>query len=468
MSEQARKQLLEHIESLIEDQDSAALRELLSDSRSADVAEVVEVLDEVARQILFDLLDPKEAGEVLEKIDDATRSEMVDELTSDELTDIVATLPPDEAADVVAYLSEEKSEQVLDHIDKADSVQIEKLLSYDEDTAGGIMTPVMVKVQLTDTIDQAIGGIRAADPEDEYFYVFVVDDQGVFQGSVKLHTLLRCAADARIADVLDEKLPTVDVGADQEYIANTFRKNDLIVMPVVDEKGVLLGRITFDDVIDVMEEEAEEDALVMAGTRPAEMETHNAFKVATIRLPWLLVCMVGALLSAILFYPLFEALFKEQQGVNIWNYIVIFIPAIAAMGGNSGMQTSTVVVRGLATGDLAGLDISAIFARECRVALVIATTCAINAPKLSDKERKPLGHILLKGARRQGYDTGHSTSQVSGWHVVPSPWKSPPAALQSNAVSSLHTPPIQHAPVTGSSQGVGSQTSGSHAVSSPA
>jgi magnesium transporter len=379
MSELARKQLLEQIEKLIEAKDSIVLRELLSDSRSADVAEVVEVLDEAARQILFDLLEPKEAGEVLEKIDDATRSEMVDELTGDALRDIVATLPPDEAADVVADLSEEKSGQVLDQIEKADSDQISKLMRYDEDSAGGIMTPVMVKVQLTDTIDQAIGVIRRVDPEEEYFHVFVIDEKGVFQGSVNFHTLLRCAAETKIADVLDEKLPTVSVDADQEDIANTFRKNDLVVMPVVNERGVLLGRITFDDVIDVMEEEAEEDALVMAGTRPAEMETHNALKVAAIRLPWLLTCMIGALLSAILFYPLFEALFKERHGLNIWNYIVIFIPAIAAMGGNSGMQTSTVVVRGFATGDLAGLDIATIFARESRIALVVATTCAFIA-----------------------------------------------------------------------------------------
>lgn len=379
MSEKARKELLERIETLLEAEDSRALRELLADSRTSDVAEVVEVLDEVARQILFDLMDPKEAGEVLEKVDEATRSEVVEDMTTEELGDIVATLPPDEAADVVADLSEEQSEQVLDQIEKADSDQIEKLLEYEEDTAGGIMTPVLVKVTLSDTIATALERIRQADPEDEYFHVFAVDDRDVFQGTVKMHTLLRSDPNLRIAAALDETLPTVEVGADQEHIANIFRKNDLIVMPVVDESGVLLGRITVDDVVDVMEEEAEEDALVMAGTRPAEMDTHNAFKVATIRLPWLLTCMLGALLSAILFYPPFERLFADRYDLDIWHYIVIFIPAIAAMGGNSGMQTSTVVVRGLATGDLAGLDIMSVFVRECRVALVVAATCAIIA-----------------------------------------------------------------------------------------
>ncbi len=379
MSEKERKQLLEQIEGLIESQDSETLKELLSESRSSDVAEVVEVLDEVARQILFDVLDPKEAGEVLEKIDEATRSEVVDDMTSDELIEIVETLPPDEAADVVGELDEQQAEEVLEQIDKEESDQIEKLMSYDEDTAGGIMTSVLVKVRLEDTISDALEQIRNADPDDEFFHVFVVGKNDILRGTVKVHTLLRRAPSTKIVDVLDEELPTVEVSADQEHIANTFRKNDLIVMPVVDSNGILLGRITVDDVVDVMEEEAEEDVLVMAGTRPEELDTHRALKAASIRLPWLLTCMLGALLSAIIFYPPFEKLFQDSFGVNVWHYIIYFIPAIAAMGGNSGMQTSTVVVRGLATGDLAALKLAQVFWREARVAFIVALACAIIA-----------------------------------------------------------------------------------------
>ena len=371
MSEAVRKQLLERIEHLLEAKEYEALREVLSASRSADVAEVVEVLDEIARQILFDLLDRKDAGKVLEKIDDATRLEVVVDLTSDELTDIVATLPPDEAADVVADLSEQQSEQVLDQIDKAESDQIEKLLTFEEDTAGGIMTSELVKVGHRKTIREAIEQYRQADREEEFYFVFVVDETGVLKGMVGLPMLLRYPRTTPIVEVMDDEIPRVNVRADQEEVANTFRKNDLIAMPVVDDGGVLVGRITVDDVVDVMDEEAEEDVLVMAGTRPAELDTHRPVKAAMVRLPWLLTCMAAAMFSAMVLFTFFQDYFDS----SVWACIVIFVPAIAAMGGNSGLQTSTIVVRGLATDDLAALDIAQVYLRESRVALIVAVTC---------------------------------------------------------------------------------------------
>jgi len=395
-SELARKQLLDRIEHLMEAKDFEALRQLLSESRSSDVAEVIEVVDEIARQILFDLLDPRDAGEVLEKIDEATRSEVVEDLTSDELTDIVATMPPDEAADVVAELSEKQSEEVLDQIPKSESDQIEKLLKYEEDTAGGIMNPELVTVGINGTVADAIHSFCKSDPEEDFYYVFVVDDQNRLKGSIALDSLLRHPRETLIAEILDEELPSVYVNADQEEIANTFRKNDLIAMPVVGKNGVLLGRITVDDVVDVMEEEAEEDALVMAGTHPAELDTPKIFKAATVRLTWLLTCMAGAMFAALTFYAVFQDRFNQSD----WFCIVLFIPAIMAMGGNSGMQTSTIVVRGLATGDLAALDFSQVFLREFRVALIVATICGLIAGGVAG--------VWLGLFQTQGFNTAHA------------------------------------------------------------
>ncbi len=381
-SQKARKQLLDSIEQLIEAQDFEQLRELLADSRTSDVAEVVEVLDEIARQVLFDLLDAREAGEVLEKIDEATRHEVVEELSSDELGDMVATLPPDEAADVMADMSKKRTEEVLDQIPDEESVQIEKLLGYEEDTAGGIMNPEFVRIRVDQTIRDAIDALRRADPDDEFYHVFVVDHKGCFRGIVSAQTLLRYPRSTIISEVFDDDIPVVHIDDDQESVANTFRKNDLFVIPVVDKANRLLGRITVDDVVDVMDEEAEEDVMVMAGTHPDELDTHQPMKAAFVRLPWLLVCMTGALLSAIIFYPPFESLFEDFPNIEsgrLWTLIIMFIPAIAAMGGNSGMQTSTVVVRGLATGDLVALKMSQVFARESRVAVIVAGACAIIA-----------------------------------------------------------------------------------------
>lgn len=375
MSEEARKQLLERIEQLIEKQHFEELRRLLSDSRSSDVAEVVEVVDEIARQILFDLLDPDDAGEVLEKIDDATRSEVVEDMSSDELTDIVATLPPDEAADVIADFSAEQTEEVLDQIPKADADQIEKLLTYDEESAGGIMNPELVRVGIEDTVRDAIHNYRQSDPEEEFYYVFVVDKNRVYRGVVGLPDLLRHPRRTCIAEILETDMPTVNVSADQEEIANIFRKNDLIIIPVVDEKGVLLGRITVDDIVDVMDEEAEEDVLLMAGTHPTELDTTNVFRAAWVRLPWLIACMCVAMAGGIFLVSLFQPRFDP----TLFACIIMFLPAMLAMGGNSGLQTSTIVVRGLATGDLAALDFLQVFLREVRVALVVASVCALIA-----------------------------------------------------------------------------------------
>ena len=371
MPEQSSKALLAQIEKLIAEQDFDTLREVLAHARTSDVAEVVEVVDNLSRVILFDLLDAKEAGEVLEKVDDATRSEVAEELPREDLSDMVATLPPDEAADVVADLTEEKGEQVLQDIGKAESDQIEKLLSYDEDTAGGIMNPDLVKVPMDATIGDALEQLRKADPDEEFFYVFVVDKNDKYMGMIGLRALLYSSPDTPVAQVLETDIPCVGVNADQEEIANTFRKNDLMVMPVVDENGVLVGRITSDDIIDVMDEEAEEDVLVMAGTHPDELDTHQIVRAAAIRLPWLLVCIGGEMLTALMLYPLYQ----DHFPVAVWMCMVTFVPAIAAAGGNSGLQTSTTVVRGLATGDLAALKIGQVFLRESRVAAVVAVCC---------------------------------------------------------------------------------------------
>lgn len=368
------KQLLEKIENLIEVEDFEQLKELLLSSRSSDVAEVVEVLDEIARQVLFDLLDPREAGEVLEKIDEATRSEVVEEMTNETLGNIVSSLPPDEAADVIADLSDVQTEQILYSISKKDSIQLEKLLSYEEDTAGGIMTPEVVKVRIDQTIRDAIRSYRKADHNEHFFYVYAVDHFGRYLGAVDIHTLLKYPRTTSISEIMDTEMPVIHHRDDQEVIANTFRKNDLVSAPVVDDNNILIGRITVDDIVDVMEEEAEEDVLRMAGTHPDELETRSTWRAALVRLPWLLICMTVGMTFSVVVYHFFQ---NEFNNPMLWGNLLVFVPAVAAIGGNSGMQTSTVVVRGLATGDLAALNIMQVYLRECKIAIIVAVCCSL-------------------------------------------------------------------------------------------
>jgi len=367
------KVLLERIEALLETASYGQLSLEIANARPADIAEVIEVVDEISRQLIFSSLDPKSAGEVLDKVDDATRGEVIDDLSSEKITDIVATMPPDEAADVVAELDDQQTEAVLEHIADPESDQIEALLKYDEHSAGGIMTSDLIQIKMSEKISGALSQIRNAEYDDVYFHVFVVDDNGKLKGTVGLFTLIRNDPDTLVSDVLDEEIPAVGVSADQEEIANTFRKYDLMVMPVVDSVGCLLGRITVDDVVDVMEEEAEEDVLLMAGTHPNELDSHKAFDVAKVRLPWLMTCLIGSMVSSLIL------LCFQDQFPNLTTFatVMVFIPAIAAMGGNSGLQTATIVVRGMATGDLAGMEIGQIYLRESRVALIVALICGL-------------------------------------------------------------------------------------------
>ena len=373
-----QEQLREQVDQLIELGQRDQLVELLASSRPTDIAEVIEVLDNAAGEAVFGMLEQAAAGEVLDKVDEATRIELVGQLDGDELGGIVATLPPDEAADVLADLSDEQTEEVFDSMEPAQSRQLEVLLHYAEDSAGGIMNPEMITVADGATIGQALEAVRKADPEEDFFYVFVVDEAGTYQGAVGMRTLLRCEPGKAVAEVLEEELPAVNVEADQEEVANEFRKHNLMVMPVVDADGVLVGRITFDDVAEVMDQEAEEDALVMAGTHPAELDRNQAFRAAGIRLPWLMTCLIGSMVSALVI-SFFGTRFSAEQWVSVF----MFVPAIAAMGGNSGLQTTTIVVRGLGGGHLAGFDLGQVFRREGRVAVIVAVVCGLLAGLLA-------------------------------------------------------------------------------------
>ena len=373
-----QEQLREQVGQLLEAGQLEQLRALLAGAPLTDIAEVIEVLDTVGGEAVFGMLEQAAAGEVLDKVDEATRIELMGQLAGDELGGIVATLPPDEAADVLADLSEDRTEEVFDHMGPVQSRQVEALLYYAEDSAGGIMNPVMITVGVDATIDQALEAVRKADPEEDFFYVFVVDSAGGYRGAVGMRTLLRCEPGKAVSEVLEEELPAVGVDADQEEVANEFRKYDLMVMPVVDAHGVLVGRITVDDVVEVMDQEAEEDVLVMAGTHPAELDRNRAFRAAGIRLPWLMTCLIGSMVSALVI-SFFGTRFSAEQWVSVF----MFVPAIAAMGGNSGLQTATIVVRGLGGGHLAGFDLGQVFRREGRVAVIVAVVCGLLAGMLA-------------------------------------------------------------------------------------
>lgn len=370
------KQLLKQTEQVLEGGDAFVLGRLLNEQRSSDVAEVVELLDNEERRIVFDVLEKALAAEVVEKVDEATRDELFDLLAEDELQAVFSELDLDDAADLLAELPEELREKVLRSISAADSSKIKKLMAYSEDSAGGIMDPILISVREDATVGEAVQKIRAAEIDEDFYSVYVVDKLGRFLGDVRLRLLLTKPERTKISELTEPDTIYVNAGADQEEVRNIFSKNDLIVAPVLDRNHKLIGRITADRIIEVAEEEAAEDIYTMAGTDADELESMSVLHAARVRMTWLLPCLFGTGITALVLIS-FNREFSFKELAYIYTAAVAFAPMIAAISGNAGLQTSAIVVSGLATGHLAALKVSQVFTREVRIAFVVAISCGV-------------------------------------------------------------------------------------------
>ena len=371
-----QKILLKQIEQFLTAKDAERLGKLLRQHRTSDIAEIVELFDpEECRQI-FDSLGKSEAAEVFEKVDEATRAELFDLFADDELVDLISELDPDDAADVLAELDQEESREVLEGLDSENAEQIKELMVYSEDSAGGIMDPTVLSVDENASANEVIKRIRDAEVDEDFYSIFVVDKNRRFLGDVRIRLLITCPADTLIRTLIDTDAVFVNVDDDQEEVRNLFKKNDLMVAPVLDDQKKLVGRITADRVIEVAEEEAAEDMLAMAGTDATELETFSVFNAARVRMTWLLPCLAGTAVTAILGF-LFKNWFTSDGQLHVFLVAVLFSPMIAAISGNAGLQTSAIVICGLATGDLAALKMSQVFMREARIALLVALCCGV-------------------------------------------------------------------------------------------
>lgn len=371
-----QKQLLRQIEHLLEAKDSQALGKLLNKQRTSTLAEVAELLDNEQRRVIFNVLDKSISAEVLEKVNEAVRAEIFDLLREYEIKDIVAELDLDDAADLLAELPEEISQKVIISIKPADAAKIRKLMSYSEDSAGGIMDPIVISVPEDATVAEAINKIRAAELDEDFYSVYIVDKTGRFLGDVRIRLLLTKPEDTKIRTLIDPDTIYVTADDDQEVVKNIFDKNDLIVAPVLDNNHKLIGRITADRIIEVAGEEAAEDLYTMAGTDPDELDKVSVFHAARVRMTWLLPALFGTAVTALVLM-FFRKKFDFENLAVIYTAAIAFVPMIAAISGNAGLQTSAIVVCGLAAGNLAARKLSQVFMREVRVALIVALSCGI-------------------------------------------------------------------------------------------
>jgi len=368
-----RQILLQQVEILLDDGNTAELKVLLADQWESDISEIVESVDNDKRRMIFDALDKATAAEVLEKVNEATRDEVFDLLEDSEIKGIFSELDHDDAADLLAELPQDEAQEVLSSLDTEDSEEIRELMQYSEDSAGGIMDPVVISVPMNATVAEAVGEIRAAEIDEDFYSVFVVEEDEIFVGDVRIRLLLTRPESSRIRDLVDQDTITVRTNTDQEEVRNIFSKNDLIVVPVLDEDNKLVGRITADRVIEVAEEEAAEDLYTMAGTDPDELESFSPLHAAKIRLTWIIPCLLGTAITALVM-----ELFKGKFDEGVYLIAVAFVPMVAAISGNTGLQTSAIVVSGLATGHLAALRFDQVFSREVRIALLVAICCGLS------------------------------------------------------------------------------------------
>ena len=385
-----RNNLHERLVAVLAGGEDEILAETLSQAHAADIAESFELLSDGDRSRILFALPPHTAAEVVVMLGEAVRGDVVDDLDTESLTEIVSELPPDDAADMLAELPPAEADEILEHMEDAQSDKIEELLEYGEETAGGIMTPDVVAVPASSTVAGAVEHVREATQEEELHEIYIVDADRKLIGTVPLRKLVTNPPSTKLADICDRDPVTVFAQDDQETVVQIIRKYDVISAAVVDEEDRLLGRVTHDDLLDVADEEAAEDLYRMAGTDPAEFETDSALAAAWVRLTWLLPCMVGMLLTATVML-----VSKGKFDAGLFAVLAAFCPMIGAMGGNSGIQISTVIVRGFATGELRSTTLSRALHREGRIALAMAPVCGVTAWILA--------MVGLRGMRSLGF-----------------------------------------------------------------
>jgi magnesium transporter len=365
------EKLIEDVKTSIKEQNSRLLKNLIDGMRAADVADLVEHLNPEERLYLFDILEPEGAGEVLVEIEPPVQESIISDLDNKVITEIVQELDSDDAADLVGDLPADRAKEIIEILKDDVSQELEKLLPYEEDTAGGIMALEFVSVKARMTIEEAINNIREMREEVEnLYYLWVVDDFGRLVGVVSLKDLVLEPPQTIIRDIMNPEVISVNAHRDQEEVYHIVKKYDLVALPVVDDYNRLVGRITHDDILDVIEEEADEDISLMAGVINQEVAEESSLKISRARLPWLIAGLFGGILAAVVINQ-FEASLEEIIALSF------FFPVIMAMGGNTGTQAATVAVRGLATGDISLVNIGKRLFTEMKVALINGMICGI-------------------------------------------------------------------------------------------
>ena len=363
---------IEEIKELINTKQFTQLKKELKEMKSADISEILDELDKEQAVIIFRLLSKEKAGMAFSYIETDMREKLIKDLTDTELKNILDELFMDDTVDLIEEMPSNVVTRILRNVDKNDRKIINELLKYPEDSAGSIMTTEFIDLKEDMTIEQALDRIRQIGTDSETIYTcYVLGKNRKLQGIISIKELLLAKEETLIADNMETNIISVNTLEDQEEVAKKFDKYDLYALPVVDNENRLVGIVTVDDAINVLQDEAEEDFEKMAAMAPTEesyFET-SVFKHAKNRIVWLLILMLSSAITGTI-------ITKYENAFAAVPLLVAFLPMLMDTGGNCGSQSSTLIIRGLATDELEVKDVFKILWKEIRIAVIVGISLA--------------------------------------------------------------------------------------------
>lgn len=359
--------LLDTVRRLYRRKARSALSKVLNKIHPAELAWMFRHLTARERREIFDLIrEPERVGEILSELDESIGLELIAALEPQRIMEVTAAMSTDDQADLLEALPDELREQVMALMKKEDAEGIEELLQYEADSAGGIMSPDFLAMSDDLKVSEAIRKVQQLSEEAEMaFYIYVVDAEGKLQGILSLRQLLMNAASKSLSSIMERDVVAVSPGTDQEEVAHIVSRYNIMAVPVVDHDGIMLGIVTVDDILDVVREEATEDFLQMVGAgKDREILLKPVLQNALARLPWLLASWVGGVLAM-------SVIISFQDELRGMIVLAGFIPVIIGMGGNIGTQSSTITIRGLATGRVNVTRVWSFISKQLRVGLIL-------------------------------------------------------------------------------------------------
>ncbi|MFV0177999.1 magnesium transporter [Empedobacter falsenii] len=366
------KDFIELLTERINQQNAKEVKEMLQDLHPADIAELFDELSTKEQSFVIDLLDNEISADILLELEEDDRRKFLKTLTAKEIAeDVINEMDTDDAVDVINELSDEKKDEVIAQLeDQEHAREIVDLLRYDEDTAGGLMGKELIKVNKDWSVITAVKQMRKqAEDFEEVFSIYVVDEDDKLLGTLSLKRLLTTSANSKVADVYNEKIQYIKTYTTDLEVAKVIEKYDLYEVPVVDELMRLVGVITVDDVIDVIREEAEENYQLAAGITQNVDSDDSILKLTRARLPWLLLALVGSFIAVNVSQSFSDAM-------DLYPQLFFFTPLVAAMAGNVGVQSSAIIVQGLANSNISG-SIWKRLGKEMLLALLNSTLLAL-------------------------------------------------------------------------------------------